>query len=175
MCLNVLSPFLISLFVPLKLERKRDENVIASRKIRTENSENIMKKIQETKAERLERREKTIQRRTPAPLPRKEEPKRAEVKCIIDGETYNIISTAEFSENKGCHLAKKDNGYAVLGFIGNKFIKLKEFDTLKSERIAARLSEKLPEGVSRYIIRIGIHKFILNVKPDDMEFVMDLC
>lgn len=161
-------------FVPLKLERKRDENVIASRKIRTENSENIMKKIQETKAERLERREKTIQRRTPAPLPRKEEPKRAEVKCIIDGETYNIISTAEFSENKGCHLAKKDNGYAVLGFIGNKFIKLKEFDTLKSERIAARMSEKLPEGIERYIVRIGLTKFIISVTNDNIEYLMAL-
>lgn len=159
-------------FVPLKLERKRDENVIASKRVRTQISDDIMKKIQETKAERLERREKAIQRKA---APRQEEPvKQSEIKCIIDNETYTIISTAEFSEEKGCHLAKKDDGYAVLGFIGSKLIKIKEFDTLKSERIAARLSEKLPEGVSRYIIRIGLNKFIVNVTNDNIEYLMAL-
>ena len=159
-------------FVPLKLERKRDENVIASKRVRTQISDDIIKKIQETKAERLERREKAVQRKA---APRQEEPvKQSEIKCIIDNETYTIISTAEFSEEKGCHLAKKDDGYAVLGFIGSKLIKIKEFDTLKSERIAARLSEKLPEGVSRYIIRIGLNKFIVNVTNDNIEYLMAL-
>ena len=37
------------------------------------------------------------------------------------------------------------------------------------------ISEKLDDGTLRYIVRIGIHKFIMNVKKDDMEFVMDLC
>lgn len=159
-------------FVLQNLERTREK---IPRRRRTELSEDIMKKIQQTKAARLERQKKRAERRTPAPLPKKEnETKQPEVKCIIDGETYTIISTAEFSEEKGCHLAKKDNGYAVLGFIGNKITKLKEFETLKSERIAARLSEKLPEGVSRYIIRIGLTKFILNVTNDNIEYLMAL-
>ena len=38
-----------------------------------------------------------------------------------------------------------------------------------------RVSEKLDDGTLRYIVRIGVHKFIMNVKKDDMEFVMDLC
>ena len=39
----------------------------------------------------------------------------------------------------------------------------------------SRISKKLGNGASRYIVRIGIHKFILNVDNDNMEFVMDLC
>ncbi len=71
-------------------------------------------------------------------------------------------------------MRKKEGGYTVLGFIGNKFIKIKEFETLKSERIASRLSEKLSEGVSRYIIRIGLNKFIVNVTNDNIEYLMAL-
>lgn len=163
-------------FIPQKLERKRDENVIASRRVRTQMSEDIMRKIQQTRAERLERQEKLAQRKTQAPANKKEEKttKQSEVKCIIDGVTYTIISTTEFSEGKGCHLAKKDGGYAVLGFIGNKLIKLKEFENLKSERITARLSERLPEGVSRHIVRIGLTKFIVNVTDNNIEYLMAL-
>ncbi len=164
-------------FIPQKLERtKRDTSSIASRRVRTQLSDDIMKKIQETKAERIERQEKASQHRTPAPLPKhEEETQEPEVKCIIDGETYTIISTARFSETQGCHLAKQNKGgYIVLGFVGNKLIKLKEFDTLKSERITARLSEKLPENVSRYIVRIGLTKFIVNVNKDNIEYLMAL-
>ena len=53
-------------------------------------------------------------------------------------------------------------------------IKLKEFDTLKSERIAARMSEKLPEGIERYIVRIGLTKFIISVTNDNIEYLMAL-
>lgn len=170
-------PEVKEVFVPQKLERtKRDTSSIASRRVRTQLSDDIMKKIQETKAERIERQEKALQHRTPVPLPKHEEEiQEPEVKCIIDGETYTIISTARFSESQGCHLAKQNKGgYIVLGFVGNKLIKLKEFDTLKSERIAARLSEKLPEGVSRYIVRIGLTKFIVNVNKDNIEYLMAL-
>lgn len=160
-------------FIPIKLERKRDENVIASRRVRTQLSDDIMKKIQATKAERLERREKALQRKNSHQQDETVK-KQTEVKCIINNETYTIISTAEFSDGKGCHLAKKENGYAVLGFVGDKFMKIKEFETLKSERIAARLSEKLPEGVSRYIIRIGLNKFIVNVTDNNIEYLMAL-
>lgn len=159
-------------FIPAKLERKREENSIASKRVRTQLSKDILKKIEETKAERLERREKALQRKTAEH--KEEDVKKQEIKCIIDNETYTIISTAEFSDNKGCHLAKKENGYAVLGYIGNKFIKIQEFETLKSERIAARLSEKLPEGESRYIVRIGLNKFIVNVTEDNIEYLMAL-
>lgn len=163
-------------FIPRNLERKRDENTIASKRIRTKLSDDILKKIEATKAERLKRREKALENKKQKTVVdhKKTEEQKTEIKCIIDGKTYNIVNTVEFSENKGCHLAKSENGYTVFGFIGDKFIKLKEFDSLKSERIASRLSEKVSDSVSRYIIRIGLEKFILNVANDNIEYLMAL-
>ena len=95
-------------------------------------------------------------------------------KCILDGKTYTIISSAEFTENKGCYLAKGESGYTILGYIREKLIKIRYYSNLKSERIHARISEKLPSGTLRYIIRIGLQKLIVNVKEDNIEYVMDL-
>ena len=75
----------------------------------------------------------------------------------------------------GCYLAKNDNGYCVIGYIGDKVYKIKTYEILNNENMQSRMSKKLENGTSRYIVRIGIHKFILNVDKDNMEFVMDLC
>ena len=95
--------------------------------------------------------------------------------CILDGERYSIVSASNFTENMGCYLAKNDKGYSIIGFSGDNVFKIKYYEKLDTERIQSRISEKLPDGTSRYIIRLGIHKFILNVKDNNMEFVMDLC
>jgi hypothetical protein len=59
--------------------------------------------------------------------------------------------------------------------VGDRIFALKQYDVLKSEKIQARKNEDLANGVSRYIVRIGMAKFIVNVKLDDIEYVMDLC
>lgn len=95
--------------------------------------------------------------------------------CILDGERYSIVSVNEFASKMGCYLAKNDNGYCVIGYIGDKVYKIKTYEILDNENMQSRMSKKLENGTSRYIVRIGIHKFILNVDKDNMEFVMDLC
>jgi len=95
--------------------------------------------------------------------------------CVVDGEKFSVISASYFAEKIGCYLAKNEKGYTIIGFTGDKTFKIKHYDKLNVEKLQSRLSEKLDDGTQRYIIRIGIHKFILNVKTDDMEFVMDLC
>mgnify|MGYP001030465708 CR=1 FL=1 len=95
--------------------------------------------------------------------------------CDLDGEKYSVVSGSYFTDDMGCYLAKNENGYTIIGFTGEKTFRIKHYEKLNVERMQSRMSEKLEDGTQRYIIRIGIHKFILNVKPDDMEFVMDLC
>ena len=95
--------------------------------------------------------------------------------CVLDGERYSIVSVNEFASKMGCYLAKNDNGYCVIGYIGDKVYKIKTYEILNNENMQSRMSKKLENGTSRYIVRIGIHKFILNVDKDNMEFVMDLC
>lgn len=96
-------------------------------------------------------------------------------KCIIDGISYNILSSAKFSENKGCYLAKNSESYTILGFIDEKIIPLKQIKTLKNEQIQAKLQEKKSNDFYRYIIKVGNSKFLIDVTNDDIKFVMDLC
>jgi hypothetical protein len=97
------------------------------------------------------------------------------VKCLLDGETFDIIGTVQFSKEKGCHLAKNESGYQLLGYINDKLLKIKYFESLRKETLQARLSEKLSDKKSRYLVRIGNKKIILNVTDSSIEYVMDLC
>ena len=98
----------------------------------------------------------------------------SDVQCVIDGESFKVLSSVNFSENTGCHLVKNSSGYAVMAYIGDKLTKIKTFDELKSEKIQARLSEVLDDGSCRYLIRVGIAKFIVNANSSSVEFIMDL-
>ena len=94
---------------------------------------------------------------------------------VIDNQTFEIVAESKFVDKVGCLLAKSDQEYAVIGFIGDKMFKIKHYEKLETENIQSRLSETLSDGNVRYLIRIGIHKFILNVNNSNMEFIMDLC
>lgn len=108
--------------------------------------------------------------------PQEEEPKiEDKTSCIIDDVVYTIVNHAPFDDTKGCYLAKNSDGYSVLGYVEDRVFKIKHYDNLKSEKLQARVSEKLKDGGIRYLVRLGVHKFVLNVVDDKMEFVMDLC
>ena len=86
-----------------------------------------------------------------------------------------MINETKFSDDKGCYLAKDGNNYKVFGYIQDRFFELKQYTDLKTERFEARIREKSDDNNMQYIVRTGVHKFILNVSNDNMEFVMDLC
>ena len=96
-------------------------------------------------------------------------------KCVWDNQAYNVASSINFDEKSGCHLVKNDSGYVILGFINDKLFKIKDYQELKSEKIQARLSENLPNGHSRYLVRIGINKIIVDVSETEVKYVLELC
>lgn len=104
-----------------------------------------------------------------------EKPKENYKKCSFEGNEYLIISSVELTQNKGCCLVKRESGYMILSYIDNVYSKLKDYDELKSEKLQARKQEELPDGTVRYIIRIGINKFVISVKDNEIEYVMNLC
>lgn len=140
---------------------------------RSKNSSELLDKIN---ASKTEREKKTV---TPAERDKKvekivEQENKTDLKCIIDGESFTVVSSTEFATGFGCHLAKNENGYAILGYIGDKLCKLKSYETLKSEKIHSRLSDNVDENTSRYLIRIGINKFVVDVSDNNINYVMDL-
>ncbi len=99
----------------------------------------------------------------------------AAVKCIIEGVNYDIINTVEITSSLGCHLAKSNNKYIVLAYKDSDLKIIKEYDSIKSEKIQARISETLADGTPRYLVKVGLNKFIVDIKDGDINYVMDLC
>lgn len=96
-------------------------------------------------------------------------------KCISDGISYDVISSVSLSKETGCYLTKNEGKYIIFGYIKNKTYKIKEYEELKSEKIQARKQEELENGDIRYLIRIGINKFVVIANSEKIEYVMDLC
>ena len=57
--------------------------------------------------------------------------------------------------------------------MGEKEFLLKEYKALKDCTLFVRPHEK--EQKDKYLVKVGIHKFIIKVTKDNMEFLMDLC
>ena len=102
-------------------------------------------------------------------------PSEPSMTCIIDNEEYEIVSTINFSRRSGCYLVKNQGGYEIAGFVGSDVFKIKHYDELKSEKIQARISEKLDNEKTRYILKVSNHKLIVNVSITSIEYVMELC
>lgn len=142
----------------------------------SESAEELIKKIETSKKERIARLAKHSEKEIAKINQNPEKASDVEsIKCILEGETYTVVSSVILEGEKGCYLAKNENGYTILGYIGDKLVKIQHYKTLKSEKIHARLSEKLDNNTSRYLVRIGLQKFIVNVTENDINFVMDLC
>lgn len=74
-----------------------------------------------------------------------------------------------------CLLMKNDKGYNIIGKTECGVKYLKHYDVLKTENLQARINEVKKDGTTQYLIRVSIHKFIVDVLNGNMEFVMDLC
>ena len=95
--------------------------------------------------------------------------------CYLDSEKYDILDASKIGNESGCYLTKKEEKYVVIGYNKGHLVKLREYESLKIEKIQARISETLTDGTKRCIVRLGSHKFIMNANEQKMEFVMDLC
>ena len=140
-----------------------------------DSAESLLNHLEKSREERATRKARIMLKKQEQQNSETGKKSEKQIQCILDDEVYTVVSSVEFINNIGCHLAKNENGYTVLGFVGNKLLKIKQYSALKSEKIQARISENLPDGGLRYIVRIGIHKFIVNVHKDNLEYVMDLC
>jgi len=162
-------------FVPIKLNRTKNTATESKKKDKSKDLANILEKIRnERKQKKLTANNANSNRKTEPAKKNVELTPPILVKCILEGVSYDILSSVAINEKVGCHLAKSSEKYAVLAYKENELAILKEYDTLKSNKINARLSETQPDGIPRYIIRIGTNKFIVDIKDEQVRYVMDL-
>lgn len=94
--------------------------------------------------------------------------------CSPEGISFKIISSVNFTDNTGCHLVKNQSGYAIMAFVGDRLSQIKTLGEISSEKIMARLSEKLDNGKDRYLVRVDNTKFLVNSDSNSVEYIMDL-
>lgn len=136
----------------------------------------MLEKINLKRKERKELSKENPNEKTPekAAAPVQNNAPQKLVKCILDGVNYDIVNSAAIGENIGCHLGKSEKGYVVLAYEGEKLSIIKEYHSLGTEKLQARLSETLADGTPRYLIKIGLNKFIVDIKDNQVRYVMDL-
>lgn len=143
-----------------------------------EKSEKLMNMIDKLRTERINKKSELKKSNTISKSAKEKQENTITpsiVKCIFEGTNYDILASVPIQANIGCHLAKSANGYAVLSYAGSNIAILKEYDTLKNEKINVRLSETLDDGTPRYIIKAGSNKFIVELRDGQAKYVMDLC
>ena len=151
-------------------------------------AQKLLDLIGEKQAERENKKQEEVKQETPLPkesqpavvqntAPVKKAPEVAEnpTVCEIDGNSYNVVKSVKCGEKMVCYLTKKDNQYYVIGKKGGVYKILKQYDELSTENIQTRLNETKPDGSVQYLVRVSVHKFIINLTKTGMEFVMDLC
>lgn len=157
---------------------KVNGNISHKKALSKEHSKKLLRRIEDVKSKRIERNERiNSSSKTVLPTTVNDSVTKviADIKCIYEGETYTVVSTAPFDAGAGCYLAKNEKGYMVLGYYGDKLFNLKQYDSLKSEKIQTRLTEKLSDNSYRYLVRIGINKFVVEVSGENISYVMELC
>ena len=143
-----------------------------------EKSEKLMNMIDKLRTERINKKSELKKSNTISKSAKEKQENTITpsiVKCIFEGTNYDILASVPIQANIGCHLAKSATGYAVLSYAGSNIAILKEYDTLKNEKINVRLSETLDDGTPRYIIKAGSNKFIVELRDGQAKYVMDLC
>ena len=90
-----------------------------------------------------------------------------------NGANAELIKTVKCTENSECKIIHTDNKYVVMGNINNKEVILKEYTDLKNSNMYVRLNDKFDK--TKYLVKVGLNKFLIQITNDNMEFVMDLC
>lgn len=139
---------------------------------RTTTADILMNRLQSARKLRQnsDRKQEEINKSINKPVQAHIEP----VMTVFNGKSYAILNSIALNKNIGCHLAKNENGYVIFGYIGDNVINIKQYDDLKSEKMQARLYETFEDNTMRYIIKIGVQKFVVDTKDNNIEFVMDL-
>ena len=142
--------------------------------------DDAQKLIKIIEAQQLERQKKETQLAEKTHQAAKTDENKPAVKqinavCKVNDKQYHIIKTIPCSQNFSCCLAHDNDGYDILGRLNGGYQLLKHYDSLNTENIQSRVNEKNVDGSVQYLIRVSIHKFVVNVTQNSMEFVMDLC
>ena len=155
------------------------ETNIPSTNRNDENTQKLLKLIEEQQNERTLRKksaeEESFRKELEATV-KKQQPQSEEnapETPKLNGQNTEVIKSIRCTENGICRMVRTENKYKIIGNIEGKNILLKEYSLLKNADMQIRLNDKTDK--TKFLVKIGMHKFIIKITADNMEFVMDLC
>ncbi|MCQ2738793.1 MAG: hypothetical protein MJ237_01045 [bacterium] len=168
----------------VKAEENKPENLQIKPKLEikkrprknSESVEQLIKKINISKQKQLNKeieQNKTddeSKNKTDVSTPKTENPK-----CVFGNTVYEIIDSAQINSNLGCHLVKNAHGYAVLSYDNDDVELLKEYKEIKSPKIQIRSTKNFNNSNTRYLVKTGTYKFIIELADGKVKYIMDLC
>ena len=90
-----------------------------------------------------------------------------------DDDDLTMLTEAKINDNTGLYLVNYENFSSLVGHINDDYFVIKKFDEIVNGNIILKQTEKLKDS-TRYLVRIGRNKMVIEVTPTSMNRLLDL-
>ena len=88
-------------------------------------------------------------------------------------DDLTMLTEAKINDNTGLYLVNYENFSSLVGHINDDYFVIKKFDEIVNGNIILKQTEKLKDS-TRYLVRIGKNKMVIEVTPTSMNRLLDL-
>ena len=88
-------------------------------------------------------------------------------------DDLTMLTEAKINDNTGLYLVNYENFSSLVGHINDDYFVIKKFDEIVNRNIILKQTEKLKDS-TRYLVRIGRNKMVIEVTPTSMNRLLDL-
>ena len=88
-------------------------------------------------------------------------------------DNLTMLTEAKINDNTGLYLVNYENFSSLVGHINDDYFVIKKFDEIVNGNIILKQTEKLKDS-TRYLVRIGRNKMVIEVTPTSMNRLLDL-
>ena len=88
-------------------------------------------------------------------------------------DDLTMLTEVKLNDNSGLYLVNYENFSSLVGHIDDDYFVIKKFDDITKGNIILKQTEKL-ENSTRYIVRVGKNKMVVEVSATSMNKLLDL-
>jgi hypothetical protein len=90
-----------------------------------------------------------------------------------ESDELTMLTEVKLNDTTGLYLVNYENFSSLVGHIGDDYFVVKKFDEIVNENIIVKPTEKL-KNATRYLVRVGKNKMVVEVTPMTMNRLLDL-
>ena len=142
----------------IKQDLKAIRNLVAQQKAKKEEAEAQQKEQENIEVISFDDYQKNL------------EPPKVQLNTTVPLATKppKILSQLFFAQKKGLYLVDYKDKYNLVGFVDDKVFKIRSYDTVRSSKIYARLTQKHGEKET-YIVKFDNNKMLIDVDDTKMS------